>query len=295
MSPKNGCNPNKTTYFSLEEYVDRIKLNDNIRYHIEETSEEFDKYIKRLKEYDESTILYFLISAFEKEMKDSNLIENHIINPKEINEKNVFFDSLTISHNRIRALHQFVTNNEEEYNYRKIDAWVRTLRGNDETIYWYGADPKDIKNFMDDFIKIYKNKSMSAKDNNAFIKSSLVHLLFMRIHPFKDGNGRTARIIQSMKFTEAINKVYGYNLKISPLHLSQSIYLNKQEYYKRLNNIYFDLEHDNNDEINKWFDFILNMFDEQIYYMSNRLKERERNLDKTDGLKTLSKKMHLTH
>ena len=290
MRPINGCNPNKTTYFSLEEYVEKIELSDNVRNHIEETSKEFDKYINKLKKFDESTILYFLISAFEEEMKDSNLIENHIINPKEIKEKDMFFDSLAISHKKIKDLHQFVTNNKEEYDYRKIDAWVRTLRGNDETIYWYGANPEDIKIFMDDFIKIYKNKSMSAKDNNAFIKSSLVHLLLMRIHPFKEGNGRTSRIIQSMKFTEAINKVYDYKLKISPLHLSQSIYINKQEYYKRLNNIYFDLEHDNNDEINNWLDFLLNMFDEQIYYMSNRLKEREKSFNKKDGLKTLSKK-----
>lgn len=300
MSPINGCNPNKPTYFSLEEYVDKIELNDNIRYHIEETSEEFDKYIKILTSFDESTILYFLISAFEKEMKDSNLIENHIINPKEINEKNVFFDSLTISHKRIKDLHQFVTDNKVEYDYRKDEVRVSYLdkKTMQETIYWYGVYEEDIKKFMDDFIKIYKNKSMSAKDNNAFIKSAIVHLLLTRIHPFVDGNGRTARIIQNMKFTEAINKVYGYNLKISPLHLSQSICLNQPTYCKRLNNIYFDLEHDSNEEINNWLDFILNMYDEQIYCMSRLLQEKNELLNKISinkdiEIKTLSKKMHL--
>ena len=60
MRPINGCNPNKTTYFSLEEYVEIIELSDNVRYHIEETSKEFDKYINKLKKFDESTILYIL-------------------------------------------------------------------------------------------------------------------------------------------------------------------------------------------------------------------------------------------
>lgn len=35
--------------------------------------------------------------------------------------------------------------------------------------------------------------------------------------------------------------------------------------------IYFDLNHDSNEEINKWFDFILNMTDEQLYFNTNRL------------------------
>ena len=301
MSPINGCNPIKPTYFSLEEYVNKIELSDNVRYHIEETSEEFDKYIKILTSFDEATILYFLIFSFEKEMEDSNLIENHIINPKEINEKNVFFDSLTISHKRIKDLHQFVTDNKLEYDYRKDEVRVSYIdkKNNQEKIYWYGVNQEDIKQFMDDFIKIYKNKSMSAKDNNAFIKSAIVHLLLTRIHPFTDGNGRTSRIIQDMKFTESINKVYGYNLKISPLHLSQSICVNQPTYCKRLNNIYFDLEHDNNKEINEWLNFILNMYDEQIYCMSSLLQEKNELLNKVSKInkdieiKTLSKKMHL--
>ena len=300
MTPKNGCNLNKITYFPLEEYVDKIKLSDNVRYHIEETSEEFDKYMKMLTNYDEYTILCFLVSSFEKELKDSNLIENHMINPKKINEQNIFFDSLNINHKRIKDLHQFVTDSEVEYDYRKDEVRVSHINPKtlEETIFWYGVNPEDIKKFMDDFIKIYKNKSISAKDNNAFIKSAIVHLLLTRIHPFIDGNGRTARIIQNMKFTESINKIYGYKLKISPLHLSQSICINKPTYSKRINDIYFDLEHDNNEEINRWLDFILNMYDEQIYCMSNILKEKNllnKNSMENDNkkLKVLSRKMHL--
>ena len=297
MSPENGSNPNKTTYFSLKEYVNRIKLESYVLDHLEETSKEFDTYISKLMKYDKKTILYFLITAFDEEMRDSGLIENHIIHPKEINENNFYFDNFKIDDERIKKLHQFVTEGEEEYDYRKIDAWVRSLRGKNETIYWYGANPEDIEKFVNDFIDIYNNKSISALDNNAFIKSALVHLLIMRIHPFKDGNGRTSRMIQNMKFTEAINKTYGYKLKISPLHISQSIYINKPQYYKTLNNIYFDLEHDSNEEINKWFDFNLNMFDEQIYYMSNNLDSKETYLnidllkENEEQIKVMSKKI----
>ena len=43
-------------------------------------------------------------------------------------------------------------------------------------------------------------------------------------------------------------------------------------YVKILDNIYFDLEHDNYEWINKWFDFILNMADEQLYFLKPKLR-----------------------
>ena len=109
--------------------------------------------------------------------------------------------------------------------------------------------------------------------SNPFLKSSLIHLLFIRIHPYVDGNGRTARLLHNSKFTEIINRVYNTRLKISPLNLSQSILLNKPTYIKALDNIYFDVKHDTNDAINYWFDIMLNMADEQIFLSSNKLDD----------------------
>ena len=284
MGPENGINLARVTYFPLKEYISRIKLSEEVLCHVEETSLTFDEYINKLIQYDEKTILYFLLSSFNEEIKDTNLIENHLISPKDIEEKNIFFDSLSISHKRIKDLHMFTTEEKEEYDYRKIDAWVRRKTGDTETIYWYGANPEAIKRFMDDFIEIYRGKSVSAINSNPFIKSILVHLLIMRIHPFKDGNGRVSRMIQNMKFTELVNKAYGYQLKISPLHLSKSILLNKQTYYKKINGIYFDLIHDSNSEINKYIDFMLYMFDEQIFYMSNHMQKIEDTLLRLENI-----------
>ena len=35
------------------------------------------------------------------------------------------------------------------------------------------------------------------------------------------------------------------------------------------------MEHDTNEAINRWFEFILNMNDEQIFYNTNRINELE--------------------
>jgi len=124
---------------------------------------------------------------------------------------------------------------------------------------------------MTSFINLYKLNRTSLLFSNPFLVSSLMHLIFLRIHPYKDGNGRTSRIIHNMKFTESINKLHNTRLKLSPLNLSQSILLNKITYVKRIDQIYFDLEHDTNKSINDWFDFILYMADEQIYSSTEKL------------------------
>ena len=207
MGPVNGINPAKVSYFSLEEYVQRIKLSSGVLTHLEDTSRDFDKYMKKLCDLDDNVILYFLSASFNQELRNSNLIEGHLITPKDLSrEENIFFDRLDIDDKRIKDLHAFVTDGVQDYDYRTIDAWVRKLEGSKETIYWYGANPEDISRFIEDFINIYNTKSTSSIHSNAFIKSALMHLLIMRIHPFKDGNGRTSRMIQDMKFTEAIDK-----------------------------------------------------------------------------------------
>ena len=270
MGPKNGINLDRVNYFSLEEYIDRIHLCKDTLYHVDDTSKEFEKYIKFLSNYPDEAILDHLIDSFTVEMQYSNLVERHLIRPEEINKNNVFFDSLAMNHSRIKQLHKFVQEDEDnfKYDYRDNEARVSYFDDNGkEHIFWYGAEPQDIKKFMDDFINYYKSKGLQMMDISPFLKAALCHLLFVRIHPFGDGNGRTARLIYDMKFTEMINKLYGTNLKISPLHLSMSIYLNQATYVNKLDSIYFDVKHDCNDEINGFFDFILNMTDEQMHYM----------------------------
>lgn len=276
MGPNNGVNLSKVSYFSLDEYINK------------------------LKKFPPLTVLYFLINSFSNEIIDTNLIENHIIDPIEINNYNVFVKSLSMNNKRIKELHQFVTRDTDFKDYRTNEVRVSAINNGKEEIFWYGVNPEEINKFMNDFLKIYHNHSLSILDQNPFIKSSLLHMLFVRIHPFSDGNGRTARIIHTIKFTQMVNDIYKSHLKISPLHLSQSILLNKITYQKRINNIYFDLEHDSNKEINDFIDFILDMTDEQLFYMENKLNNASNLMDNMkdtmaiDEIERMAKSMRLS-
>ncbi len=269
MGPIDGRNEAEVPYFSLQEYVNRIHVEKNVLEHMEETNHAFDEYLSYLLQFDEYSLGMFFVELLYKELYSSFEMEHSkLINLNLVEEKGLFFDSLKINHKRIKDLHGFVVGNNEDY--RKSEVRVSKFTREGEVIFWKGAKSEDVYKFMCSFIDIYKSKSLSVINTNPFLKCALIHLLFVRIHPFTDGNGRTARLLHNMKFANILNDVYGMHLKVSPLNLSPSILLNQVTYAKRINQIYFDLEHDSNEEINLWFDFILNMVDEQLYYILSR-------------------------
>lgn len=295
MSPidQNGMNSDYISYFSLEEYIERIKLLPSLLEHLEQTNKDFDDYMNRLAKYDENYIVNYWIYLLYEELKNNQGIEYSKFNETSVVGKDVFFDTLNISHKRIHQLHNFIESEKEPlFQYRDTPVNVSYYDENgQEHIYWRGVNPEDVNKFMSNFVNIYKQSRTSLLFSNPFLVSSLMHLLFVRIHPYPDGNGRTARLIHNIKFTESINKLYGMKLKISPLNLSGSILLNKITYAKRIDNIYFDVQHDTNENINKWFNFILDMADEQIYLATERLTfASEEYLKDINGLTPKDKK-----
>lgn len=276
MAPENLSNDSTVSRFSLQEYVDKIKLESYVLEHMEETSREFHEYMKLLLQFDDYALVTFWVSLFFEELVSSYQMEHaHLINFDLIDKNKLFFDSLTINHSSIQRLHDFVlkhTDNEvnKDMQYRVTNVRVSKMTRKGEFIFWRGVEAKDVKFFMDQFVQLYKSKNVSTIFTNPFLKSALVHLLFVRIHPFTEGNGRTARLIHGMCFTNRINEIYDMKLKISPFNISPNILVNQLTYANRLNSIYFDLEHDSNEEINRWFDFILNMADEQLFYLMSK-------------------------
>lgn len=275
-------------YFDLEDFVSNIHLNKNVLEHMQETNLNFDKYFKKLSKYDDEFQLYFWISLAYDEIKNSNFVEYHNLKKFDFNEKNLFFDSLNISNNRIHNIHKFVMKDENDSKagrYRTNEVKVSNIEKDKEEIFWYGVKAKDVKNFMNSFIKIYKSNSMSVLDSNPFLKSALIHLLFVKIHPYHDGNGRTARTLHNIKFTEILNRIYKMNLKICPVNLSESINVNLITYINALDNTYFDLEHDNNEILNYWFNFILNMYDEQLFSKQIMIDDMENVMERIINVK----------
>lgn len=261
-------------YFSLEEYVNGIVLTSRVLEHLDYTEEEFTNYMKKLMSYNSNYILKYWIYLLYDEMTSTYRIENHSFDNVHELSLEMLSNNSEITQAKIHRLHDFAVNgdNKDGKHYRKVGVNISSFKPNgEEQIFYRGVNHNDINRFMNDFVRLYSHMDNEPIDKSSFLKSALLHLLFVRIHPYTDGNGRTARIIHNLKFTASLGKFYGIDLKLSPLNLSKSIYVNKITYVNILNSLAFDLVHDDNPVINKWFEFILNMALEQIYMSSQKL------------------------
>lgn len=76
-----------------------------------------------------------------------------------------------------------------------------------------------IKAIMNKFFEIYK-KPPNKQSDNWFFKVALMHLLFVKIHPYVDENDKTTKSIDNTCFTNQFNQIYKMKLYISPTNIS---------------------------------------------------------------------------
>lgn len=80
----------------------------------------------------------------------------------------------------------------------------------------------DIKNLMREFVDWINDEEILSL--HPFIRALLAHYYFCTIHPFWDGNGRTARLMEAIILKAS-------NIKYLPGELSNYYYRNVDEYY----------------------------------------------------------------
>jgi len=106
-------------------------------------------------------------------------------------------------------------------------------------------------------------------DYDPLIKLAISHYQFEAIHPFRDGNGRTGRI---MSILLMIQKEL---LDVPILYLSAYIIANKEDYYNLLNKV---TTHQRWDE---WIEYMLKAVEETAIYTINKIQEIDHLLNAT--------------
>lgn len=104
-----------------------------------------------------------------------------------------------LSHDTLTTLHFLVGQNlgtdyEPLGKYREHQNTVSD-RATGQVIYW-PPRPEDLRSVLDEFVEWAR--SLSDADTDPYIANALVHLIFVAIHPFSDGNGRVARTLCSL-------------------------------------------------------------------------------------------------
>lgn len=110
----------------------------------------------------------------------------------------------------IRNNPMFVINSDDRIEYVAADSEI--------------VEAELLKLFSD--IKILRNGKLNEFE--AFYYASLIHLVFVKIHPFQDGNGRTARLLEKWFLIESIGE------KATAVQLEKNYYKNLESYYSNI-------------------------------------------------------------
>ena len=109
-------------------------------------------------------------------------------------------------------------------------------------IAYMAIEPEFVEQEMKTYFKdIEELISSNLSEKEVFYFASLIHLRFAHIHPFRDGNGRAARLIEKWFITEKLGRDFW---KIS----SEEYYkVNQARYYETINPgvNYYELNYDN--------------------------------------------------
>ncbi|HET7016187.1 MAG TPA: Fic family protein [Streptosporangiaceae bacterium] len=165
----------------------------------------------------------------------------------------------------LKALHFMMTSydlNNRPGRWRAGAVYVR----NDETeqIVYEGPDIDQVPALMEDL-----STRLNGPCDERIIQAAMAHLNLVMIHPFRDGNGRMARCLQSL--------VLARGGVLAPVFMSIEEYLgrNTQKYYDVLAEVGCGSWQPNNDA-RPWVRFTLTAHLRQARTMLRRIRETER-------------------
>jgi Fic family protein len=144
------------------------------------------------------------------------------------------FDSITLSENHIKQLHGVllkysVKDEEHRGQYKKIVNHVEAFspEGKSLGIVFETATPFETPLWMKELVDWF-NQSVAEETQHPLILIGIFIVVFLAIHPFRDGNGRLSRILTTLLLLRA---GYGY---VPYSSMEGVIEANKEQYYLAL-------------------------------------------------------------
>lgn len=285
----------------IEQFLKDFSLNDNTREMLNDIWKQIDLYIHRLEEYPKEAQKVFLKDYLIKENINSSNLECELYSDEvlKLYDKKFFVEKY-LDKDRVQQINKTVRKRDEILNFEKFEI-IRKEKNKDITyeeyvqnekrnldgnyrneIVWIGGKegmeyafhippkPEEIEEYMQDFFDFF-NTSHNGYLQDPIVKAALLHVIFIKIHPFANGNGRTARILLNYYLSCSIRKMYNLDSKYTLLNLSKSFDLTRTTYFEKQNNIIFKEGVDNSEAINSWIKYNIIAIEEQLYYLNNRL------------------------
>jgi len=289
---------------TTKQFLKDIKLTDKTKNNLENIWKEISEYITRLNSYSKESQDIFLTDYLIKEIKGSSELENELYTPavmnlynsealgnkylsesllklinKTVRTKETImdfdnFDKIRKEKNKNITYEEYVENEKSNLdgNYRQEIVWIGGKEGIEYALH-IPPKPEEIVSYITDFVDYYNNNYNidNSELYDPIVKAAIAHVIFIKIHPFANGNGRTARILLNHCLKVGINEKYNLDLLYPPLNLSKSFDLTRITYFNKQNEIKYDENIDNNNAINSWINYVIIGIGEQLYYLNSRL------------------------
>jgi Fic family protein len=149
-----------------------------------------------------------------------------------------FIERNQINLENIKKAHKILSKNLLP---KSQQGFIRTnpmfVLNSDDKIEYIAANPqqldKELAKFSHD-LELIVNSNLN--DYEIFYYASLLHLVFVKIHPFQDGNGRTARLIEKWFLRQKIGE------KAAAIQLEKYYFINNADYYRNIRKIGLEYE-----------------------------------------------------
>jgi Fic family protein len=166
---------------------------------------------------------YKLFQEKFKTHKEIQEIEN-LIAAYEFAQSNQLNEKNFLQCHKILSKTLVLKSNQGKYRNEKIGVF------GESGLVYLAIEPDFVKETMKELfndLKLLLDKNLST--SQVFYHASLLHLKFVHIHPFRDGNGRAARLIEKWFLSEKLGNIFW---KLS----SEKYYKEHQpEYYQTIN------------------------------------------------------------
>lgn len=175
-------------------------------------------------------------------------------------------DSFEVSVALVKSLHFMMTSYDLKVRPGRWRAGAIYVRDDStEQIVYEGPDIDDVPALMSDYVE----SLASLTDGSPVVAAAMSHLNLVMIHPFRDGNGRMARCMQSL--------ILARSGALSPIFMSVEEYLgaNTQDYYRVLAEVGAGRWNPGRDA-RPWLRFMLTAHLRQAITLQRRVKEAER-------------------